>query len=210
VAEATALVFAHLAATLPPVAAKLLLTRRPFRYVANAMNKEFGRRAENSSNVMHPSGRSCSKRGLTEYPMGDFTTQLPTTALLFIVVFIINVIPAFAPPTWLTLSVIGFSSPDISVVLLALTGAAAATLGRLALAKLSRAIVRGRFLSEPIRENVNAVKVSLEKYRVFTFGMFLAYAFSHCLELPFHSLRAHNPRAAVSGLAVLHRSARQL
>src|SRR6516162_8393246 len=110
--------------------------------------------------------------------MTDLIKQLPLTTLLFIVVFILNVIPAFAPPTWLTLSVIGFSSPDIPVVLLALTGAAAATLGRLVLAKLSRTIVRGRFLSEPIRENVNSVKASLEKYRVLTFGMVLAYAFS--------------------------------
>jgi len=98
--------------------------------------------------------------------MTDLIKQLPLTTLLFIVVFILNVIPAFAPPTWLTLSVIGFSSPHIPVVLLALTGAAAATLGRLVLAKLSRTIVRGRFLSEPIRENVNAVKATLEKYRV--------------------------------------------
>ena len=110
--------------------------------------------------------------------MGDLIEQLPLTALLFIVVFILNVIPAFAPPTWLTLSVIGFPRPEIPVVLLALTGAAAATLGRLVLAKLSRTIVRGRFLSEPIRENVNAVKVSLEKHRILTFGMVLAYAFS--------------------------------
>jgi hypothetical protein len=110
--------------------------------------------------------------------MADLIRQILLTGLLFIVVFILNVIPAFAPPTWLTLSVIGFSSPDIPVVLLALTGAAAATLGRLALAKLSRRIVRGQFLSEPIRENVNAIKASLEKYRVLTFGMVLAYAFS--------------------------------
>ena len=110
--------------------------------------------------------------------MADLIRQLLLTGLLFIVVFILNVIPAFAPPTWLILSVIGFSSPDIPVVLLALTGAAAATLGRLVLAKLSRTIVRGQFLSEPIRANVNAVKASLEKYRVLTFGMVLAYAFS--------------------------------
>jgi hypothetical protein len=110
--------------------------------------------------------------------MTDLIQQALLGALLFIVVFILNVIPAFAPPTWITLSFIGFSAPDISVVLLALTGAAAATTGRLVLAKLSRVIVRGRFLSEPIRENVNAIKIGLENHRAFTFGMFLAYAFS--------------------------------
>jgi hypothetical protein len=47
--------------------------------------------------------------------MTDLIRQLSHTALVFTVVFILNVIPAFAPPTWLTLSVIGFSSPDIPV-----------------------------------------------------------------------------------------------
>jgi hypothetical protein len=110
--------------------------------------------------------------------MLQFTEQLPLAAVLFILVFILNVIPAFAPPTWMTLSFVGFSTPDMPVSVLALTGATAATLGRVVLAKLSRAILRGRFLSEPTRENIAAIKVSLEKRRVLTFGMFLAYAFS--------------------------------
>jgi hypothetical protein len=110
--------------------------------------------------------------------MNDLIEQAPVTALLFTLIFILNVIPAFAPPTWITLSFIGFSSPDVSVAPLAVTAAVAATTGRLALAKLSRIIVRGRFLSEPTRENVNAIKASLEKHRLLTFGMFLTYAFS--------------------------------
>ena len=43
--------------------------------------------------------------------MSEFIDQLPLAALLFIVVFTLNVIPAFAPPTWVTLSFIGFSMP---------------------------------------------------------------------------------------------------
>jgi hypothetical protein len=110
--------------------------------------------------------------------MAGFIDQLPLVALLFAVVFVLNVIPAFAPPTWMTLSFIGFSMPDVPVWGIALTGAIAATLGRVTLATLSRSIVRGKFLDAPTRANIDAIKDGLEKRQVFTFGMFLAYAFS--------------------------------
>ena len=104
--------------------------------------------------------------------------QVPHAGLLFILVFILNVVPAFAPPTWITLSFVGFSMPHVPIGALALIGATAATLGRVTLAKLSRAIVRGRLLDEPTRKNIGAIKDVLEKRRVFAFGTFLAYAFS--------------------------------
>ena len=68
--------------------------------------------------------------------------------------------------------------PDVPVWGLALTGAIAATLGRVTLAKLSRSIVRGKLLDAPTRANIDAIKDGLENRQVFTFGMFLAYAFS--------------------------------
>jgi hypothetical protein len=110
--------------------------------------------------------------------MLELFDQLPLLAVLFVVVFVLNVIPAFAPPTWMTLSYIGLTAPDMSPLLLALTGAVAATLGRLSLAKLSRVIVRGKALGEQTRKNVDRVKIELEKHRAFTFGAFLVYAFS--------------------------------
>ena len=110
--------------------------------------------------------------------MAEYLDQIPLAALLFILVFILNVVPAFAPPTWVTLSFVGFSMPHAPIAALALIGATAATLGRVTLAKLSRMIVRRRFLDAPTRENIGAIKDGLEKRRVLTFGMFLAYAFS--------------------------------
>jgi hypothetical protein len=110
--------------------------------------------------------------------MAEYLDLLGMAALLFAVVFVLNVVPAFAPPTWVTLSLIGFSIPDVPVGALALIGACAATLGRLTLAKLSRWIVRGRLLGEHARENIDAIKSGLERRRAVTFGMFLAYAFS--------------------------------
>ena len=110
--------------------------------------------------------------------IAEYIGQVPHAGLLFILVFILNVVPAFAPPTWITLSFLGMSMPHVPVGALALIGATAATLGRVTLAKLSRAIVRGRLLDEPTRKNIGAIKDVLEKRRVFAFGTFLAYAFS--------------------------------
>jgi hypothetical protein len=110
--------------------------------------------------------------------MAEYIDLLGMAALLFAVVFVLNVVPAFAPPTWVTLSFIGLSMPDVPVATVALIGACAATLGRLTLAKLSRWIVRGRLLGEHARANIDAIKSGLEHRRALTFGMFLAYAFS--------------------------------
>jgi hypothetical protein len=110
--------------------------------------------------------------------IAEYIGQVPHAGLLFILVFILNVMPAFAPPTWITLSFLGLSMPHVPIGALALIGATAATLGRVTLAKLSRAIVRRRFLDEPTCKNIGAIKDVLEKRRVFAFGTFLAYAFS--------------------------------
>jgi len=86
--------------------------------------------------------------------------------------------PAFAPPTWMALSYVGFKYPLQNVILLGLVGAMAATLGRLTLAKLSRAIIRRKFLSQTTRDNIDAIREGLEYRHTLTFGVFLLYAFS--------------------------------
>ena len=99
-------------------------------------------------------------------------------AVLFIVVFALNVLPAFAPPTWATMSFIGLAIPNIDVLLLALVAATAATCGRVLLARLSRALVRQRLLTEQARRNVDAIKIGIESRRAMTIGTFLGYALS--------------------------------
>ena len=98
--------------------------------------------------------------------------------ILFVAVYILNIIPAFAPPGWTAISYVGFRYPLYSITLLAFIGATAATLGRLTLAKLSRAIVRQKFLSEASRENIDVLKQGLEKRRKLTFSLCLFYAFT--------------------------------
>lgn len=97
--------------------------------------------------------------------------------LLFLIVFVLNLIPAFAPPTWMVFSFIGFRNPA-SIILLAVVGATAATLGRLVLAKLSRLIIRQKFLSDDTKRNIDSIREGLQGKKRLTFSVFLFYAFS--------------------------------
>jgi hypothetical protein len=97
--------------------------------------------------------------------------------VIFLVVFVLNVVPIFAPPTWSVLSFIAIRF-NSNIILLAVVGAVAATLGRLVLARLSTVIVRQRLLSDETRKNIDAVKERLESNSKVTFGVLLFYAFS--------------------------------
>lgn len=99
-------------------------------------------------------------------------------ALLFLVVFGLNLVPAFAPPTWMVFSYIGFRFVSVNIAVLAVIGAAAATLGRMTLAKMAHAVVRQRFMSESSRNNIDSIREYLEPRRKLTFGVFLFYAFT--------------------------------
>jgi membrane protein DedA with SNARE-associated domain len=103
---------------------------------------------------------------------------MPRIVLLFVGVFLLNLVPAFAPPTWMVISLIGFRNAASNVALLAVVGAMAATLGRITLAKLARVIIRKRFLSEETKQNIDAIRLGLEGKRKLTFGVFLFYAFT--------------------------------
>jgi hypothetical protein len=83
----------------------------------------------------------------------------------------------FAPPTWTVLSFIAIRF-NLNIVVLAVVGAIAATLGRLVLAKLSTVIIRQRFLSEGARVSIDAVRTRLESSKKLTFSVMLFYAFS--------------------------------
>jgi hypothetical protein len=98
--------------------------------------------------------------------------------LVFLVVLALNLLPAFAPPTWVALSFFSYKFPDNDIAMLALVGATAATLGRVILAKSARSLVRGKLLSPETRQNIDAIKDKLEGKRTLTAGVCLFYAFS--------------------------------
>jgi hypothetical protein len=98
--------------------------------------------------------------------------------LIFGFIFLLNLIPAFAPPTWMAVSYLGMKHPSMNALQLAVLGATAATLGRLALAKMARLLIRDKLLSEATRQNVDSLRGAIEGRRKFTFSLFLFYAFS--------------------------------
>lgn len=109
---------------------------------------------------------------------------------LFAAILLLNVIPAFAPPTWMAMSWIGFNQPDQNPFLLAVVAACAATSGRLILARCSTWLVRGHLMREADRQNIDVVKAWLEKRKVVTAGALLLYAFSHKPDSVLNSHRA--------------------
>ena len=63
--------------------------------------------------------------------------QIPAFVLLFCLILGLNLIPVFAPPTWMALAFVGFQFSGTNPLLLAVIGALAATLGRITLANFS-------------------------------------------------------------------------
>lgn len=108
----------------------------------------------------------------------DVVRPMRNIVLIFLVVYLLNLIPAFAPPTWMVFSFIGFQYAPVNVTALALTGGLAATLGRLTLAKMSRTIIRQKFLSDDTKRNIDAIREGIQDKRKITFSVFLFYAFS--------------------------------
>jgi uncharacterized membrane protein len=98
--------------------------------------------------------------------------------LLFVLVFGLNVLPAFAPPTWMLLSFFGLRFPDGDGWSMALVAALAATAGRSVLALFSRRITRSRWMSQAARANLAAVAATIERRRAASSGAFLLFAFS--------------------------------
>uniref|UniRef100_UPI003F4912A6 hypothetical protein n=1 Tax=Cupriavidus yeoncheonensis TaxID=1462994 RepID=UPI003F4912A6 len=96
--------------------------------------------------------------------------------VLAVVIFGLNLMPAFAPPTWMVISWVGSSLPEANPALLALAAACAATTGRLVLAQMAFALVRQRWMREDDRRNIDAVAQWLERRKSMTVGFMLAYA----------------------------------
>lgn len=99
---------------------------------------------------------------------------------ILVTIFIINVIPAFMPPTWMILSFAGFSFhfSNSYLVILSVLAAIIATSGRVVLALFSKKIIRNKLLNKNTIQNIDILKQNIQNKRVLTFSFFLAYAFS--------------------------------
>ncbi|MPW23447.1 hypothetical protein GCT13_43600 [Paraburkholderia sp. CNPSo 3157] len=101
---------------------------------------------------------------------------MSTLATLFVVILLLNLMPAFAPPTWMAMSWVGFNVAEVNPLLLAVVAAGAATIGRLVLATFARSLVRGRLMRESDRQNIEVVEAWLKKRKKLTVGAFFLYA----------------------------------
>ncbi len=96
----------------------------------------------------------------------------------FIIVFLLNVIPIFGPPTWLVLSFISFNYPISSLPLFVLVTLTASTLGRIILTLSAKQIIRNRFLGEKYRKNMEYLRKRLEKRPFSVVVVFFLEAFT--------------------------------
>ena len=101
-----------------------------------------------------------------------------TLAVLFLLILLLNLMPAFAPPTWMAMSWVGFNLPDGNPLIFAVVAAGAATTGRVILATFARSLVRSRWIRESDRENIEIAARWLRKHRTLTAGAFFFYALS--------------------------------
>lgn len=103
--------------------------------------------------------------------------MLSLLALFGAVVFL-NVMPAFAPPTWMLLSFFGLRFPDANPWIVALLAASAATSGRCLLAALAQRLNRSRWIPQRMRDNLHSVALTIAHRRAASSGAFLLFAFS--------------------------------
>lgn len=120
---------------------------------------------------------------------------------LFLLVFALNVVPAFAPPTWMLLSFFGLRFPDASPWSVAWVGASAATGGRVVLAYLAQRISGSRWFPESMRANLRSAAEAIERRRATSSVAILLFAFtplpSNTLFLAYGLSRAPLPLLAV-------------
>jgi len=99
---------------------------------------------------------------------------------ILLLIFILNIVPAFMPPTWTLLSFVGltFHFNNYALALFSIFAAVAATSGRAILALFSDKIIRNKFLNNKTKENIDLIKIYIEKRKIFLFSFFLFFAFS--------------------------------
>jgi uncharacterized membrane protein YdjX (TVP38/TMEM64 family) len=98
-------------------------------------------------------------------------------ALLVAIVFGVNLLPAFGPPTWAVLVVLVAKDDRLAIVPTVLLGALAAASGRLVLALAARAWFRGRLSAKRTR-SLAAAEKALTRSRTRKFTALALFALS--------------------------------
>lgn len=105
---------------------------------------------------------------------------MPDASLLLLAagVFLLNAMPAFAPPTWMLLAFYALQQPGTAPVLIAGVAACSATGGRLLLARSAQRISTSRWMRPAMRANMHEVAQAIDGHQHASFLAFLAFAIS--------------------------------
>jgi membrane protein YqaA with SNARE-associated domain len=98
--------------------------------------------------------------------------------LLFVAIYVLHLVPVFAPPTWMAIALIALNRPELNPLIVAVIAATAAMLGRITLARGATLLVRERWMSSTMRVNVDFLGRLIEQRRGARYGMLLFYLYS--------------------------------
>lgn len=96
--------------------------------------------------------------------------------LLFAAVYLLHLVPIFAPPTWMAIALIALNRPELNPFLVAAVAASAATAGRLTLALAAKRIER-RWMGAATRANVDFFGSMIARRRGARYGLLLFYLY---------------------------------
>jgi len=106
---------------------------------------------------------------------------MPEASLLLLLagaVFLLNAMPAFAPPTWMLLAFYALQQPGTAPLLIAGVAACSATGGRLLLARSAQRISTSRWMRPAMRANMHEVAQAIGGHQQASVLAFLAFAIS--------------------------------
>lgn len=95
--------------------------------------------------------------------------------LLAILISVINLVPAFMPPTWTVLTFF-YITFDLSLASTVIIGALATTLGRIGIAYIARTTFQPH-LPQPIKSNYASLNQLIHKKRIMSILLLVVFAF---------------------------------
>jgi len=111
---------------------------------------------------------------------------------------IVNVIPAFTPPTWIVLSLYKINNPQLNSLAIAMLGVIGSVSGRFVMYLYSKAL--GRFIPQKYADNLNYFKKFVEERKL---GIFLGTLIYSLVPLPSNLLFIAFGASSVKVLPVL-------
>ena len=98
--------------------------------------------------------------------------------LLFAAIYLLHLVPVFAPPTWMAIALIALNRPELNPFTVAAIAATAAVLGRVTLARGATMLVRERWMSSTMRANVDFLGRLIGERRGARYGLLAFYLYS--------------------------------